>query len=117
MKKKRTPPVLTITQWGADGEAIKSDSIPLALDGATYAITLDNPLAKPASAIHLRERWAPPLLSPLWVRYQNLEMDLLLVDALITERRLFEELMETAAREAKSQKLHHKKGQLKTMAP
>jgi hypothetical protein len=80
MKKKRTPPVLTITQWGADGEAIKSDSIPLALDGATYAITLDNPLAKPASAIHLRERWAPPALSPLWLRYQDLEMEVLVTE-------------------------------------
>jgi hypothetical protein len=104
MKKKKPTPVLTITQWGADGEAIKADSIPLALDGATYAITLDNPLAKPASAIHLREKWDPPLLSPLWVRFQSLEMDLLLVDALMAERRTFAELMETAAREALSQK-------------
>lgn len=77
---------VTVTRWGQDGRALQSVEVParaaylapwLYLPADVYAVTVESSQAGGRGLIHLREGWAPPSLSPLWVKWLDVGLEVM----------------------------------------
>lgn len=88
-KKHQQPTALgtvTVAHYGAQGDEIARVVIPATVDdlaplmgvqrGRVYAVVLENAITAPHATCTLRQGWTPPLLSPLWWRYQDRDLEL-----------------------------------------